>query len=236
MAERKASGNIHFLGVARFQDRAIVASHAYNTVIDLTGVKEVLKSDQLSVRPGVHFSFGSGGSSWHLMSDVEGRIFILISERTYPVRAAHACLEEFQRSFLAKTGTKSLEVKEKGLDKSSGEMLRKLCEKYDNLAEVDKLAAVMNKVDAVKLVLQENVQVALANCVALDNIEKAAEDLQAQAGMFKRNATTLKKQMCWKQLRMKMVMGLAILAILLVIIIPIAVASKRMHDAHKRNK
>jgi hypothetical protein len=75
---------------------------------------------------------------------------------------------------LAKTGTKSLEVKEKGLDKSSGEMLRKLCEKYDNLAEVDKLAAVMNKVDAVKLVLQENVQVALANCVALDNIEKAA--------------------------------------------------------------
>jgi|SRR6056297_1323437 len=89
---------LSFLGVARFQDRAIVASHAYNTVIDLTGVKEVLKSDQLSVRPGVHFSFASGGSSWHLMSDVEGRIFILISERTYPVRAAHACLEEFQRS------------------------------------------------------------------------------------------------------------------------------------------
>ncbi len=84
--------------MARFQDRAIVASHAYNTVIDLNGVKEVLKSDQLSVRPGVHFSFASGGSAWHLMSDVEGRIFILISERTYPVRAAHACLEEFQRS------------------------------------------------------------------------------------------------------------------------------------------
>ena len=31
-------------------------------------------------------------------TDVEGRIFILIAERTYPVRAAHACLEEFQRS------------------------------------------------------------------------------------------------------------------------------------------
>lgn len=65
-------------------------------------------------------------------------------------------------------------MKEKGLDKSCGEMLRKLCEKYDNLLEVDKLAAVMNKVDSVKLVLQENVQVALANCVTLENIEKAA--------------------------------------------------------------
>ena len=67
-----------------------------------------------------------------------------------------------------------MEVKEKGLDKTCGEMLRKLCEKYDNLLEVDKLAAVMNKVDSVKLVLQENVQVALANCVTLENIEKAA--------------------------------------------------------------
>ena len=75
--------------------------------------------------------------------------------------------------------------------------------RYDNLLEVDKLAAVMNKVDSVKLVLQENVQVALANCVTLENIEKAAEDLQAQAGMFKKNATTLKKQMWWKQLRVR---------------------------------
>ncbi len=63
-----------------------------------------------------------------------------------------------------------------------------------------------------------------------------AEDLQAQAGMFKKNATTLKKQMWWKQLRMKMVLGLAILAILLVIIIPIAVTGKRFYNANKKNK
>lgn len=31
--------------------------------------------------------------------------------------------------FLSKTGTKSLEVKEKGLDKACGDLLRKLCEK-----------------------------------------------------------------------------------------------------------
>lgn len=48
------------------------------------------------------------------------------------------------------------------------------CERYDNLLEVDKLAAVISKVESVKLVLQENVQVALANCVTLENIEKAA--------------------------------------------------------------
>jgi len=71
----KTSGNVQFLGVARFQDRAIVASHSYNTTVDLNGVREVIKSDQLSVRPGVHFSFSSGGSAWHLMSGEEERQF-----------------------------------------------------------------------------------------------------------------------------------------------------------------
>ena len=33
---------------------------------------------------------------------------------------------------------------------------------------------------------------ALANCVKLENIEKQAEELQQQAGVFKRNATDLK--------------------------------------------
>jgi hypothetical protein len=77
----------------------------------------------------------------------------------------------------------------------------KICQKYDNLAEVDKLAAVAKKVDSVKLVMQENVDLALQNCVKLENIEKAAEELQQQAGVFKRNANELKKKMWWKNMK-----------------------------------
>ena len=52
------------------------------------------------------------------------------------------------------------------------------CEKYDNLSEIDKLASVTRKVDAVKLVMQDNVDMALQNCVKLETIEKATEELQ----------------------------------------------------------
>jgi hypothetical protein len=41
-------------------------------------------------------------------------------------------------------------------------------------AQVDKLASVARKVDTVKLVMQENVDAALQNCVKLESIEKAA--------------------------------------------------------------
>jgi hypothetical protein len=53
-------------------------------------------------------------------------------------------------------------------------MLQKIAEKFDNLAEVDKLAAVSKKVDTVKLVMQENIDIALQNCVKLESIERAA--------------------------------------------------------------
>ena len=159
-------GNVFYVGVARFQDRAIVAGlAALDCKVDLNGVKEVLKSDQLSVRPGVHFSFSSGSNAWHLMSDPEGRIFIVITERTYPTRAARALLEDLQRQFVSKTGTKSLQVKQGGLGTATKDLLKKIIEKYDNIFQVDKLTGHVGNVQSVKLVLQENVLVALANCV-----------------------------------------------------------------------
>lgn len=52
--------------------------------------------------------------------------------------------------------------------------MQKICQKYDNLNEIDKLASVTLKVDSVKLVMQDNVDLALQNCVKLESIEKAA--------------------------------------------------------------
>ncbi len=76
--------------------------------------------------------------------------------------------------FTAKHGDKASTAKDRGLDKACNGLLLKICQKYDNLAEVDKLASVAKKVDSVKLVMQENVDLALQNCVKLESIEKAA--------------------------------------------------------------
>lgn len=123
-------------------------------------------------------------------------------------------------------GDKATTAKERSLEKTCLPMFRTICEKYDNLSQVDKLAAVSKKVDAVKLVMQENIDIALQNCVKLESIEKAAEELQQQAGVFKRNANELKKKMWWKNIKMKLIIGFIILAIL-GIIIGVAVAMSK---------
>lgn len=219
--------NVYFLAVARIQTQGVVvASYSYNTETDIGGVKQVLEQPNMNMQPGKHYSFTVGQVAWHLISDDSGLIYILICKLAYPQRCAHACLEELQRAFVAKVGDKATTAKERSLDKTCASLMLKICQKYDNLAEVDKLAAVAKKVDSVKLVMQENVDLALQNCVKLENIEKAAEELQQQAGVFKRNANELKKKMWWKNMKMKLIIA-AIILVILGIIIAVAVTMSK---------
>jgi len=205
----------------------VMASLPYNSETDLGAVRQVLEQPNMNMSPGKHYSFTVAQYSWHLIADEQGIIYILISDIKYPQRTAHMCLEQLQRGFLEKVGDKATTAKDRSLDKTCNALLLKLCQKYDNLAEVDKLAAVSKKVDTVKLVMQENVDLALQNCVKLEHIEKAAEELQQQAGVFKRNANELKKKMWWKNMKMKLIIGAIVLVILGIIIAVIAVMTQK---------
>jgi hypothetical protein len=62
-------GNVHFLGVARVAGTGIViASHSYNTEIDLNGVRQVLEQPNMNLTAGKHYSFNVGPHAWHLIS------------------------------------------------------------------------------------------------------------------------------------------------------------------------
>jgi hypothetical protein len=220
-----------YTGVARLAGQGIlVASHSHNTETDRDAVRQVLEQPNMQMNPGKHYAFSVGQLGWHLIADDMGLIYILICHVQYPQRCAHICLEELQRTFSAKAGDKALTAKDNTLDRSCGSLLQKICEKYDNLTEVDKLASVTKKVETVKLVMQENVDLALQNCVKLETIERAAEELQQQAGVFKKNANELKKKMWYKNMKMWFIIAF-IVAVILAIIIGVAVSYSKTAQA-----
>eukprot|EP00286_Rhodomonas_abbreviata_P002507 CAMPEP_0181346076 /NCGR_PEP_ID=MMETSP1101-20121128/33121_1 /TAXON_ID=46948 /ORGANISM="Rhodomonas abbreviata, Strain Caron Lab Isolate" /LENGTH=222 /DNA_ID=CAMNT_0023458137 /DNA_START=38 /DNA_END=706 /DNA_ORIENTATION=- len=209
--------NVFFMCAARMAGQGIiVASYSYNTETELGAVKQVLEQPNMTMAPGKHYSFNVGQLAWHLISDDMGLIYVMICQVAYPQRCAHMGLEELQRSFVAKVGDKAVTAKDRSLDKQCSSMLLKL----------DKLASLERKVDTVKLVMQENVDAALQNCVKLESIEKAAEELQQQAGVFKRNANELKNKMWWKNMKMRLIIAAVIIVILGVIAAIIAVMTQ----------
>ena len=55
----------------------------------------------------------------------------------------------------------------------------------------------------VKAVMQDNITQGLQNCVKLESIQQQAEELQMQAGVFKKNAVELRKKMRCKEIKTK---------------------------------
>lgn len=64
-----------------------------------------------------------------------------------------------------------------------------------------------------KAVMQENITQGLQNCVKLESIQQQAEELQMQAGVFKKNAVELKNKMRCKEIKTKLIMAFIFLAI-----------------------
>lgn len=123
-------------------------------------------------------------------------MYLLICKLTYPIRCASCFLQEFQPAvsfaaivfifvgtqltidvlqFNAKFEERALEAKtDRSLDRTCSSLMMKFCQKYDNLAEVDKLAAVTKRIESVKLVLEEEFIQSIHDCVKLECIERAA--------------------------------------------------------------
>lgn len=143
-----------------------------------------------------------------------GLIYILICAPTYKGKCAYLCLEELQKQFTHMVGERAMTAKTESLSAHCRNMMSVLCKKYNNLENVDKLSDIARKVDNVKAVMQDNIDVSLQNCVKLENIERQAEELQLQANVFKKNANELKNKMRCKEIRLKIIMAVLILAVI----------------------
>ena len=62
-------GNVQFVAVARIVDRCVVASLAYNSSVDLNGVKQVLEQ-KMGMQAGTHYSFSTGQVSKPMNEDL----------------------------------------------------------------------------------------------------------------------------------------------------------------------
>lgn len=77
---------------------------------------------------------------------------------------------------------------------------------------------VIYKVEQVKGVMHENIERAAENCVKLESIDRTAEDLMKEAGVFQINAKKLKDKLWWKNMRIWLIIACIILIILGILI------------------
>lgn len=78
--------------------------------------------------------------------------------------------------------------------------------------------------------MQENLQKTSERGQRLDHLQTQTEDLSTQANSFRRGANRVRKQMWWKDMKMRMCIIIGIIILLLVIIIPSGMSSGIMSN------
>ncbi|SCU84660.1 LANO_0C02036g1_1 [Lachancea nothofagi CBS 11611] len=90
-----------------------------------------------------------------------------------------------------------------------------------------KAAALKAEIDDTVGIMRDNINKVAERGERLTSIEDKADNLAVSAQGFKRGANRVRKQMWWKDLKMRLCLVLAVIILLVVIVVPIAVHFSR---------
>jgi hypothetical protein len=218
---------IKFLAVARRSDKAILCHciHSADSSYDyLANVLKVLNSPGWASVTGERLSLDDGGNMFYVLIDQQGRVYIAIASKGYPSRFiysdgnARGILTALKRDINEKFPEVSMTCPPNGLDSKVKPLLKALCEEFNDLKSIDKIASVQSKVDAVTGVMQKNIELALKNTDRLEDIDEKAVVLSESALKFKNSSTALKRKMQCRYWKMMLFFGILITCILAAII------------------
>lgn len=128
---------------------------------------------------------------------------------------------------MEKFGSDAKTAAENALNKKSKSIFKDVCEKYDDLSQVDKSSALLGKVDEVKTSMQGNIANMLKNTEKAENLAEKSDQLNEQASVFKKRSNDLRKHMAWKNLKMTLLLAAIIIIILAVILGPLIARAKK---------
>ena len=150
-------------------------------------------------------------------------LYAVVSSDTYPQRCAFQFLDEMSRLLAASYGDKMATGHENDLSNALKGPLSNLSNKFDDLASIDKVAAVNGQLDDVKLVMQDNVNQMLQNQESAANLEERSNVLKNQAQVFNQQATSLKREMWWQSTQIQIIIVALIIALIAIVVLSVLV-------------
>ncbi|KAK5735981.1 Vesicle membrane receptor protein (v-SNARE) [Elasticomyces elasticus] len=74
--------------------------------------------------------------------------------------------------------------------------------------------------------MEDNIKLTSERGTRLDDIQTKTDNLAGQAGQFRMGANRVRKQMWWKDMKMRMCIIIGIIVLLIVIIVPSVIYGK----------
>jgi len=150
--------------------------------------------------------------------DIGGRIFLLIAITSVSFGVHHSVSEAFEdwKALVHKAIPASDAAASKGaLSNRVNATLQKFMSKYNTSS----LQEATRKVDQVKGVMRENVDIALANAPKFDEVDQRSAEIEASSRVFHNKAKDLRCAMCKQYWKVTALIALIIIIIIVIIVV-----------------
>ncbi|KAI0266366.1 synaptobrevin-domain-containing protein [Gloeopeniophorella convolvens] len=88
-----------------------------------------------------------------------------------------------------------------------------------------KTAAIQAQIDDTVTIMRDNITKVVERQERLDSLQDKTDNLAVSAQGFRRNANRVRKNMWWKDMKMRIIIGVAIVIIIVIIVVSIVKAT-----------
>jgi len=144
-------------------------------------------------------------------------IFCVVADQDYGRSVPFACLQRVKEDFIGRYGTSGTNLDR--VQEFQGRLREHMNWCMMNPGQFDKVAEVQRKVDDVKNVMVQNIEQVLARGERIEDLVDKTDQLRFQAETFQKQSRTVRRNLAWQNLKMKLIVVSLVLVVLLVIIL-----------------
>lgn len=143
---------------------------------------------------------------WICEVDGNNILYIVLTHPDYQERLGYQLINDMKRGLSEVPNYYNATSKE--IQKAYESTFMDLIKKYNDPGSFDNLSKVSGKVDVATKAMESNIKKALENQQDLNNVNAKAENLKNLAQEFNENADEMRKIMYWRNMKLKMIMGM----------------------------
>eukprot|EP00932_Pfiesteria_piscicida_P018677 SRR837773.5530.p2 GENE.SRR837773.5530~~SRR837773.5530.p2 ORF type:complete len:220 (-),score=92.94 SRR837773.5530:75-638(-) len=152
----------------------------------------------------------------HAFADAQALCLVVagIRDTQYPDRVALQMLRELTDKVKSAQGDEVLsEARAGALSSPLRKLMRDTMKTYNDAGAQDKTTEVRQQVDQLKGIMQDNVKRILETHVTLESLENSSSSMSSQANRFLRQSVDLRRQIQYRNLKIKAIAGLCVGAV-----------------------
>jgi hypothetical protein len=155
--------------------------------------------------------------NYYFMNVKPDLLFIVLANSQYPERYVFELISKIVEENIPTM----VNDETRELNPSGRQALKELVNKYQDIKNINKIAAIQEDVDAIKVDMKKNINAMVKSVEDVDDLQNKSEQLKLEAQDYKKNSVELRKITWWQNFKLWLIIGgivLLLVAIILIIV------------------